>query len=118
MRDRLLLTRPIPATTLRGAVQGMQHRPIFLAGLLLGCAAVSALLFYMLGAGQQAPYRTAKAERGQLQSTISTTGTLNAVITVQVGTQVSGQIRELSADFNSNVKKGQIIARIDPQTFE
>jgi HlyD family secretion protein len=51
-------------------------------------------------------------------STVSSTGTLNAVITVQVGSQVSGQIKELSADFNSEVREGQVIARIDPENFE
>ena len=49
---------------------------------------------------------------------VSTTGTLNAVITVQVGSQVSGQIKELGADFNSEVKSGEVIARIDPEMFE
>jgi len=49
---------------------------------------------------------------------VSTTGTLNAVMTVQVGTQISGQVRELFADFNSRVKKGQRIALIDPSGFE
>jgi HlyD family secretion protein len=51
-------------------------------------------------------------------ASISATGTLNAVITVQVGSQVSGQIKELSADFNSQVTKGQVIAQIDPDIFQ
>jgi len=63
-------------------------------------------------------YQTASIERGALVSTVSSTGTLNAVVTVQVGSQVSGQIKELSADFNSEVKAGQVIARLDPQRFE
>ena len=63
-------------------------------------------------------YRFERAERGPLVAAVSATGNLNAVTTVQVGTQVSGQIKELSADFNSAVHRGQVIARIDPATFE
>ena len=63
-------------------------------------------------------YRTVTAERGSLSSTISATGNPNAVVTVQVGSQVSGNIMALYADFNSKVQKGQLIARIDPQMFQ
>jgi len=65
-----------------------------------------------------AAYRFAAVERGALQMAVSSTGQVNPVVTVQVGTQVSGQISELSADFNTPVKAGQIIARIDPASFE
>src|SRR5919205_1012028 len=68
--------------------------------------------------GNAPKYRTARVERGPLTATISATGNLNAVTTVQVGSQVSGQIKELLVDFNSVVRKGQLIARIDPQIFE
>src|SRR5256886_646184 len=63
-------------------------------------------------------YRFERAERGPLVAAVSATGNLNAVTTVQVGTQVSGQIKELYADFNSVVRQGQVVARIDPATFE
>lgn len=59
-------------------------------------------------------YRLAAVERGDLQSTVSATGTLNAIRTVDVGTQVSGQIAAIHVDFNDRVKKGQLLARIDP----
>jgi len=62
-------------------------------------------------------YRTAKVDRGPIVSTVSATGTVNAVTTVQVGSQVSGQIKELLVDFNSPVKKNQLIARLDPESF-
>ena len=68
------------------------------------------------GAGDS--WRTAKVERGALQAAVAASGTLNAVTTVQVGSQVSGQISEILADFNTQVKKDQVIARIDPQSFE
>ncbi len=63
-------------------------------------------------------YRTAKIERGSLQATVSASGAVNPVTQVSVGTQVSGQIRDLFVDFNSEVKAGQLIAQIDPETFE
>ncbi len=63
-------------------------------------------------------YRSAKIERGNLQATVSASGAVNPVTQVSVGTQVSGQIRDLLVDFNSEVKAGQLIAQIDPETFE
>ena len=63
-------------------------------------------------------YRTVPVTRGALASAVSATGTLNAVITVQVGSQVSGQVKEMFVDFNSAVSKGQVIARINPDLFE
>jgi HlyD family secretion protein len=62
-------------------------------------------------------YKTAKVERGTIVSTVSATGNLSAVTTVQVGTQVSGTIQKLYVDYNSRVKKGQTIAEIDPSLF-
>src|ERR1700752_359299 len=71
--------------------------------------------FYFWG-GQTsaAQYLTAKVERGNLRNTVTATGTLQAVTTVQVGSQASGTISALSADYNSVVKKGQVIAQLDP----
>ena len=63
-------------------------------------------------------YRLARVERGALTSAVAATGSLNAVITVQVGSQISGQIKQLLVDFNSKVRQGDVIARIDPESFE
>lgn len=63
-------------------------------------------------------YKTAKIEKGAITAAVSASGTLSPVVSVQVGSQVSGQLREVLVDFNSEVKQGQLIARIDPQTFE
>ncbi len=63
-------------------------------------------------------YRTSKIERGSLHATVSASGAVNPVTQVSVGTQVSGQIKELLVDFNSEVTAGQLIATIDPETFE
>ena len=62
-------------------------------------------------------YRLAKVERGGITAAVATTGTVNPVTSVQVGSQVSGQVKELFVDFNSEVKKGQVIARIDSDSF-
>src|SRR6266699_3441855 len=80
-----------------------------------GYAVVAAAAFYFWG-GQRsaAQYLTAKVERGNLRNTVTATGTLQAVTTVQVGSQASGTISALFADFNSKVKKGQIVAQLDP----
>src|SRR5688572_4307702 len=63
-------------------------------------------------------YRTAKVDRAPIASVVVASGTLNAVTTVQVGSQISGQVKEIFADFNTAVKKDQVIAQIDPSTFE
>jgi len=63
-------------------------------------------------------FRFAKIERGAITSVVSASGTLNAVTTVLVGSQISGQIKELKVDFNSVVKQGDLLARIDPETYE
>jgi HlyD family secretion protein len=63
-------------------------------------------------------FRTATVDRGTIVATVSATGALAAVTTVQVGSQVSGQVREVFVDFNSPVRRGQLIARIDPELFQ
>lgn len=91
----------------------------------LGAAAAVLLLaagggawWWSQGRAPDVSYRTAKIERGSLQASVSASGTVNPVTQVSVGTQVSGQIKDLLVDFNSEVKAGQLIARIDPETFE
>ena len=63
-------------------------------------------------------FRTAKVERGALTATVAASGTLAATVQVQVSSQVSGQIREVLADFNAEVRKGQVLARIDPVEYQ
>jgi HlyD family secretion protein len=91
-------------------------------------AVIAAVIVFVLGAlgyvifarndSKASQYRTAKVEKGDLYDTVSATGNINAVTTVQVGSQVSGTIQHIYADFNSRVGKGQVIAKIDPQLFE
>jgi HlyD family secretion protein len=71
--------------------------------------------FYKRADGKEAAaYRTATIQRGNVKPTVSATGTLSAVKTIQVGTQVSGQVAAIYADFNQHVRKGQLLATIDP----
>jgi len=65
-----------------------------------------------------AEFRTVRVDRGEIVSAVSATGNLNAVVTVQVGAQVSGNIKELYANFNTRVKKEQLVARIDPEIYQ
>lgn len=74
-------------------------------------------LWFWLGRAPAVSYKFAKVERGAIVATISATGTVNAVTTVSVGSQVSGTIQKLYVDYNSRVKKGQTIAEIDPALF-
>ena len=87
--------------------------------LVLAAAAAGGWSWYASrGAGGETKYRAGKLERGPIQAVVVASGTLNAVTTVQVGSQISGQVLEIFADFNTQVKKDQVIARIDPQSFE
>jgi HlyD family secretion protein len=82
--------------------------------------AVAAATYYYHGdvAADAPPVTTAAVTRGNVVATVEATGTLEAVTTVEVGTQLSGTLKSLGADFNSRVRKGQVIARLDPSLFE
>jgi HlyD family secretion protein len=85
------------------------------AVVLLGAAGAA---WRLAARAKPAPFTTTTVRRQTIVKTISATGVLQAVTTVQVGTQVSGTISELYADFNSQVHKGQVIARLDPSQFQ
>ena len=76
------------------------------------------LAAFTFGRKDQAQYFTAKAQTGTINDVVQATGTINAVTTVQVGSQVSGTIAKLNVDFNSRVKKGEVIAELDPSLFQ
>ena len=89
----------------------------FIIPAVLVLAVIGAGIYFYGKKPQAATYKTAKVERGSIVSSVSATGNMAAVVTVQVGTQVSGTIQKLFVDFNSPVKKGQVIAQIDPALF-
>jgi HlyD family secretion protein len=88
---------------------------LVLAGLV---AVIGLVAAFGLNRSSQVQHFTAKVERGEIDDVVEATGTINAVITVQVGSQVSGTIAKLNVDFNSRVHKGDIVALIDPALFE
>jgi HlyD family secretion protein len=94
-------------------------RKSFIAVAILVVLAASGYGYYRYTKKDPAPTITyAKVTRGDIAEAVGATGTLQAVTTVQVGTQVSGTIMELNADFNSLVRKGQVLARLDPSLFQ
>jgi HlyD family secretion protein len=111
---------PLPATTTPvGLPPSHPGRKLWLLAAGVTIVALLAAGWWYLGRSDGAPaFRQAKVERGAITSVVSASGTLSAVTTVAVGSQISGQIKELFVDFNSVVRKGQLLARIDPETFE
>src|SRR5262249_17498300 len=79
---------------------------------------VAVVAFFGLNRSAETQHFTAKAERGDINDVVEATGTINAVITVQVGSQVSGTIAKLNVDFNSRVHKGDVVALIEPALFK
>jgi HlyD family secretion protein len=93
----------------------------WVGALVLAAVAAGGVLVYkkVSAGGDEGPaYQTVQVTRGRVSSQVTATGTLSPLVTVQVGSQVSGRIQELNADFNSKVTKGQVIAKIDPQIIE
>ncbi len=89
-----------------------------LIGMLLAFLSGGIFVVQLRNGAQEVAYETRRVERGKITATVSATGTVNAVTTVKVGTQVSGIIEKLFADFNSIVQAGEIIARLDQRTFQ
>jgi len=88
-------------------------KKIVVVVILIGALAAGGFYLYK-NKGNGVQFRTEKVTRGDLRASVTATGTVSAVTTVLVGTQVSGTVKELFVDFNSSVKKGQLLAQIDP----
>src|SRR5690242_3639668 len=93
----------------------IQRKWIGIFALLVAVALMAA--FTLRGSDKQT-YITQSVEKGDIRQLVQATGTIDAVTTVQVGSQISGTISKLNADFNTQVKKGQVIAEIDPALFQ
>ena len=97
----------------------MKKKYLFwILGILVIAGGAGGYTYYYKGPESAVKYRTVKAERGGLSAYVTANGTINPVITVLVGSQVSGTIQKLYADYNSRVKKDQLIAQIDPAIFQ
>jgi len=105
-----------PPTPIRGRPRHKWAKWALAIGLVTALAAIVEL--WRIHSQNAIGYDTVQVERGLVQSSVTATGTLNAVIDVQVGSQVSGNIKALYADFNTKVTKGQLVAEIDPQVFQ
>lgn len=111
------ISDPVPEGLNRGLVTPVRKWVVVFASA--GLIVIAGLgVWRYLGANPAAAFQLASVERGRMESIISSTGTCNAVVTVQVGSQVSGNIKALYADFNTHVKAGQLVALIDPEIFE
>src|ERR1700747_3634443 len=95
--------------------RSMVHRALLVAPPM---ALMLWLSFITLGARSSAQYFTAKVEHGDISQVVQATGTINPINTVSVGSVVSGNVVSVSVDFNSQVKKGDVLAQIDPVPFE
>ena len=93
------------------------RRVVLIAAVLVVGLAIGGYVFFNGERKVPVRYRTAAVERGSVISIVTATGTINPVVSVQVGTQVSGMIKSLHADFNSVVKAGDVVATIDPEPF-
>ena len=94
--------------------RSVMHRALLVAPIVLLLVAAG---YWKYGNRTDTQYFTAKVEKGDITQVVQATGTINAVTTVQVGSQVSGTIQKLFVDFNSQVKQNQVVAQIDPSIF-
>ncbi len=79
---------------------------------------VAVALYFVKGSAKKSTYETIEVDRGDIVEKITATGTINPVITVRVGSQVSGRIAKIFADFNSHVQKGQVIAQLETDIYQ
>src|SRR5262245_44944261 len=106
------------------ALELWAKRPALLRGrslFLTGGGAVLALLIggaLLKGGKDEDPYRTAAVDRGAITRVVSATGTLQPLVSANVGSVVSGPVREVLVDFNTQVRAGQVLARLDPTPFQ
>ncbi|HEY3694544.1 efflux RND transporter periplasmic adaptor subunit [Phenylobacterium sp.] len=109
----MIVTKPVPAK------RKPRQSPRLVAGLVALAVAVAGVAAWQLRPkAPKDPYRTAALEQGSVTRSVSASGSLEALVTVEVGSQISGQIRKVLVDFNDDVRKGQVLAELDPQTYQ
>ncbi|MBJ7576131.1 efflux RND transporter periplasmic adaptor subunit [Luteimonas sp. MC1828] len=103
----------------RSKPAGRRARPYILVAVAIAAlAAAGAWWSGTRGASEEGAYRTTEVQRGDIRMAISATGTLSAISTVVVGSQISGQVTQVLVDFNDKVESGQVLARIDPSSYQ
>src|SRR6185369_7436896 len=100
---------PSPTTRRKARVS----KPLMVAIGVIVLVLVAVAACQMWPKALKDPYRTAAVERGSITKSVSASGSLQALVTVDVGSQISGQIRDVRVDFNDQVKKGQVLAVLD-----
>jgi HlyD family secretion protein len=109
---------PLPAVAPPKPIKPKKSRSKWLIWIALFALVAAAGAIWWWRAQGAVSFETQNIERGAIEARITATGTLNPVVNVQVGSQVSGNIKALYADFNTKVKQGQLVALIDPQIFQ
>ena len=111
----VLVPKPEPPSPPRS-----RSRKAWLIGILLSLAVLAAIGagWWLTSAGSSVQYTTAAVTRGDVTRTVTATGTVNPVLTIIVGSYVSGVIQEIRCDYNTEVKKGQVCAKIDPRPYQ
>ncbi|MGE0045784.1 MAG: biotin/lipoyl-binding protein, partial [Hyphomonadaceae bacterium] len=101
----------------RERLGGVMRRPWAIAGAIV-LFVLLIWFFFFRGDGDAEPYRTAEADRGQISRVVGATGSLQPLVSVNVGSTVSGLVETVEVDFNSQVRAGQVLARLEPDTFQ
>src|SRR5580765_224777 len=96
----------------------MRARKLIVVGVVIGAMTLTLSAFYARRGANPAEMVSASVTRGDIVDTVVATGALEAVTTVQVGSQLSGSVQALYADFNSIVKKDEVIARLEPSIYQ
>ena len=126
-QSRIPVSLPNGRSSLPTAVDGRfasaeatpkQMKRFYFIGILTAVAVAIVFLFQRCHSSNSAQFQTVAVTRGPITQAVTATGTLNPVVNVQVGSQVSGNIQKLFVDYNSQVKAGQLIAQIDPALFQ
>src|SRR5262245_1777859 len=95
-----------------------RRRAIILGGLAVAVILITTIFFATRNSAKPIDFVTVPASTGLIRTVVNATGNIQPVVTVQVGSQISGQVQEIYADFNTVVKRGQILAKIDPRNFQ
>src|SRR5215470_6686297 len=106
------------ADRMKRLIGTIKRRKGAITAILLVIAVGAATAAFLGRKSDGGDYITTKVERGTVEVSVAATGTVSAVVTVQVGSQVSGTVSWLGADFKSHVKKGEVIAKLDPAIFQ
>jgi HlyD family secretion protein len=110
-----MTTTPLSAGPTRKARIRRSRGGLWIGLALVAVAAVAVWFFFLRGGGDVDPYRTEAVRRGEITRSVSASGTLEALVTVEVGSQISGQVTQVMVDYNDRVRRGQVMAVLDPQ---